>query len=108
MDLSPSQIATLHRLHARGLEIVAFPMYENLIGIRKGNCAALLSPTAADGFQMQGSPTYLVAGNLSARVLRSDGHYFVRKQDELKATPERLAELDAFAAELAEGLLPVA
>ena len=108
MDLSPSQISVLQRLHARGLEIVAFPMYENLVGIRKGNCAALLIPTGSEGFQVQGSPTYLVAGNLSARVARSDGHYFVRKQDAVKATPDILADLDSFAAELADGLLPVA
>ncbi len=108
MELTPQQIGILERLRSRGVEIVAFPMYENLVGVRKGNCAVLLAPAGKDGFTMQGQPTYLVGGNLSARVVRSDGHYFVRKQEQLEATPERLAELETFAAELAEALLPVA
>jgi hypothetical protein len=29
MDLSPTQLATLERLHKAGYEIVAFPMYAN-------------------------------------------------------------------------------
>ena len=108
MELTPAQINTLERLHSRGLEIVAFPMYESVIGVRKGNCAALLAPAGPNVFAIQGQPTYLIGGNLSARVNRSDGHYFVRKQEQLEATPERLAELEAFAAELADALLPVA
>ena len=59
-------------------------------------------------FAIQGQPTYLIGGNLSARVVRTDGHYFVRKQEQLEATPERLAELEAFTAELTDALLPVA
>lgn len=108
MELTPAQINILERLHSRGLEIVAFPMYESVVGVRKGNCAALLSPAGQGGFTIQGQPTYLIGGNLSARVVRTDGHYFVRKQEQLEATPERLAELEAFTAELSNALLPVA
>ena len=49
----------------------------------------------------------LVAGGLSARTIQSDGHWFVRKKDKLEASPERTAELEAFAAELVNALLPV-
>ena len=108
MELTAQQKDILERLRSHGLEIVAFPMFESLVGVRKGNCAALLAPMGADRFSIQGEPTYLVGGDLSARVVRSDGHYFVRKQEHLKATPERLAELEHFTAELAEALLPVA
>jgi len=38
--------------------------------------------------------------------IESGGHWFVRKQDKIEATPERTSELDA--SELASGLLPVA
>ena len=107
MELTPAQITILERLHARGFEITAFPMYESVVGVRKGNCAALLAPTGSNGFAIQGQPTYLIGGNLSAHVVRADGHYFVRKQEQLEATPERLAELEAFTAELTEALLPV-
>jgi hypothetical protein len=107
MELTAAQLNILQRLHSRGLEIVAFPMYESAVGVRRGNCAALLLPAGPSGFSIQGQPTYLIGGNLSARVVRGDGHYFVRKAEQLKATPERLAELEAFSAELNEALLPV-
>jgi hypothetical protein len=108
MELTPAQIAILERLHSRGLEIVAFPMYESAVGVRKGNCSALLAAAGPNAFTIQGQPTYLIGGNLSARVIRTDGHYFVRKQEQLKATPECLAELEAFTAELTDAILPVA
>ena len=108
MELTPAQIAILERLHSRGLEIVEFPMYESAVGVRKGNCAALLTPAGRNAFTIQGQPTHLIGGNLSARVVRADRHYFVRKQQVLEATPERLAELEAFTAELTDAILPVA
>ncbi len=83
MELSAQQIAILERLRQRGMEVVAFPMFESLVGVRKGQCAALLAPAGQDGFAVQGEPTFLVGGSLSARVARSDGHYFVRKQEKL-------------------------
>jgi hypothetical protein len=107
MELSPQQIEILTRLQKRGFDVVAFPMYESYVGVRKGNGGALLAPTGADGFTLYGEPSYLVAGGLSARTIQSDGHWFVRKQDKLAATPERTAELEAFAAELVDALLPV-
>ena len=108
MELTAQQTTILDRLRSRGIDIIEFPLYANLVGVRKGNCAALLTPSGSDRFSIQGEPTFLVGGNLSARVVRSDGQYFVRKQEQLKATPERLAELERFTAELAEALLPVA
>ncbi|HXX43252.1 MAG TPA: hypothetical protein VEJ38_00890 [Candidatus Acidoferrales bacterium] len=108
MDLTPQQANFLNQLRSRGFEIVAFPMYENLVGVRKGHCGALLTADGSTGFKMYGEPTYLVGGLPSARMIQSDGHWFVRKNEKIKATPERTAELEAFAAELANALLPVA
>jgi hypothetical protein len=106
MDLSPQQVAILQRLHTAGFEIVAFPMYANYIGTRKGNCAALLAPAAVGGFDIFGTPAYLIGGNFSARVQRNGREFFVWKKESLERTPARLAELDAFAAELSQALLP--
>jgi hypothetical protein len=105
MDLSPQQMAILQRLHLAGFEIVAFPMYANYVGTRKGNCAALLAP-AAGGFGIFGAPAYLIGGNFSVRVRRNGREFFVWKKESLEVTAARLAELDAFAAELSQGLLP--
>jgi len=107
MDLTPKQAAFLQRLAALGFEFVAFPIYPNHVGVRKGNCAALLTPTAADSFQLFSEPTYLVDANLSARVMLDGHEYFVWKKQRLEATPARRAELDSFAADLSEALLGV-
>jgi hypothetical protein len=107
MDLTPAQAALLQRLHTLGFELVAFPIYPNHIGIRKGNCAALLSPIPTGTFQIFNEPTYIVAGNLSAKITL-DGHtYFIWKKEKLEATPLRRAELAAFTDDLTEALLPV-
>jgi len=108
MEITAQQASILERLHTHDFQIVAFPMYENYIGVRKGNCAALLAPQGSGGFGVYGTPTCLVNGNLSAKIFQADGHYFVAKKDKIEATPERLRELDAFSAELAEALLPTA
>jgi hypothetical protein len=108
MELTPQQLGFLGQLRSRGFDIVGFPMYEQYIGVRKGNCGALIAPVDGNGFKLYGEPSYLVAGSLSARTIQSDGHWFVRKKDKVAATPERTAELESFAAELADALLPVA
>lgn len=106
MELSPTQLAILERLHRTGHEIVAFPMYANYLGIRKGNCAALLAPIASGGFNVYGTPAYLISGNFSVRVTQNGQEYFVWKKEKLEATPARTAELNAFANELSQALLP--
>ena len=108
MELTPQQVAFLNQLRSRGFDIVAFPMYESLVGVRKGHCGALLTPNGPSGFKLFGEPAYLVGGQPGAHVVQSDGHWFVRKKEKIQATPERTAELEAFAAELANALLPVA
>lgn len=108
MELSPQQVGFLAQLKSRGFDVVAFPMYENFVGVRKGNVGALLAPAGRTSFTLYGEPSYLVGGGLSARMIQSDGHWFVRKTDKVQVTPERTAELDAFAAELADALLPIA
>ena len=106
MELSPAQLAILERLHRSGHEIVAFAMYANYVGIRKGNCAALLAPIASGGFNIYGTPAYLITGNFSVRVTENGQEYFVWKKEKLEATPARTAELNAFAVELSQSLLP--
>jgi hypothetical protein len=108
MEITPQQASILQRLKAHGFDIVAFPLYENYIGIRKGNCAALLAPIGSGGFNVFGHPSYIIDGKLGVKTFQGDGHYFVSKNEKLAATPERSKELDDFAAELAEDLLPTA
>ena len=107
MDLIPQQAALLQRILSHDFELIAFPVYPNHVGIRRGDCAALLAPVAPDTFRIFAEPSYLVDGNLSARITL-DGHdYYIWKKQKLEATAARRAELTSFTEDLAEALLPV-
>ena len=108
LELTPQQIAALERLAACGFEIVAFPLYASAVGVRRGNCAALLQPDAGGTMRLLAEPCYLVEGNLSVRVERKGSAWFVWKKKQLEVTPERQAELDRFARELSKLLLGAA
>jgi hypothetical protein len=99
-EFSPWQIAILERVISSGFTIVAFPLYANAVGIRKGSCAALLDSLAGGGFRLFGEPCVLLDGNLTVRVTEKGQAWFVWKKQRLEATPERLSELDGFVAEL--------
>ena len=104
-DLTPQQIAILLRLRERGFEIVAFPMFANYVGVRRGDCAALLAPLASSAFQIFGEPTYLISQNLTVRDSQAGKQWFVWKKQKIEATVVRLEELRQFARELTESLL---
>src|SRR5579862_6499299 len=96
IELSPQQIVILERLIGKGYVPVAFPLYANAIGIRKGSCAALLDPIPGNGFRVFGEPCMLLDGNLTVRVRDKNESWFVWKKQRLEATPDRLAELSRF------------
>lgn len=106
IELTPEQVAVLERLRARGFAFATFPLYSNKIGVRKGNCAALLDPVPGHGLRVFGEPCYLVEGKLSVPVTRGNQKFFVWKKNQVPATPERLEELGKFARELNELLAP--
>lgn len=106
MDLTRQQAEALQRLNARGFQIVAFPMYANYIGVRKGECVALLAPIPSGGFTIFGAPTCMVGDNMGARVKRGDGDFFVWKNEKVEATTQRTSELEQFSAELTSTLSP--
>jgi hypothetical protein len=99
-ELTPRQIAILDRLVLHDFAPVAFPLYANAVGIRKGDYAALLAPLPAEGFRLFGEPCVLLEGNLTVRVARDGRSWFVWKKQRIEATPERVAELDAFVKQL--------
>jgi hypothetical protein len=99
-DLSPNQIGILERLVSKGFSVVAFPLYANAVGVRKGSCAALLDPIANGGFRVFGEPCFLLEGNLTVRIAEKGKTWFVWKKQRLEATAERVSELERFVAEL--------
>jgi hypothetical protein len=105
LELSEQQIAILERLRERGFALVAFPLYASHVGVRRGECAALLVPVTGGGLRIFGDAFILVAGNPAVRVTRNGREVFAWKGSEVPATPERNAELAAFCEALAESLL---
>jgi len=105
LELTPLQMETLERLARAGFRPIAIPPYEKALCIRKGACAAVLTPLKDGGLKLMAAPTLLVDGNLSVRLNRGARSVFVWKGREVEATPELLRELDRFSAELGEILL---
>ena len=99
-EFSPQQIGILERLVAKEFILVAFPLYANAVGVRKGSCAALLDPIANGGFRVFGEPCMLLEGNLTVRITEKGKTWFVWKKQRLEATAERLLELKSFVAKL--------
>jgi hypothetical protein len=104
LDLTPQQMTVLERLFAAGFRPIAIPPYESALCVRRGECAAILTPVPNGGLRLLASPSYLVGGNLSVKLKRGKGDVFVWKKEEIEATPERLKELESFRQELTEAL----
>ncbi len=99
-ELSRQHVVILERIISSGFSVVAFPLYGNAVGLRKGTYAALLDPIAGGGFRLYGEPCVLLEGNLTVRVTQNGKSWFVWKKLRVEATPERLQELDRFVAEV--------
>jgi hypothetical protein len=104
VEFTPQQMQTLERLFAAGFRPIAIPPHENALCVRRGGCAAVLSPIPSGGLKLLAPPSYLVDGNLSVQLKRGAGEVFVWKKAELPATPERLQELELFRQELTDML----
>jgi len=68
--------------------------------VRRGECAAVLTPVPNGGLRMLAPATYIIDGNLSVKLKKGKSEVFVWKKREIEATPERLKELEAFRREL--------
>jgi hypothetical protein len=102
VELSPQQMQVIERLFAAGFRPIAIPPYENVLCMKKGDCAAVLAPVPNGGLKLFAPPSYLIEGNLSVKLKRGLGEVFVWKKREVAATPEKLQELELFRSELSE------
>jgi|SRR4029077_1354991 len=99
-ELTPQQIKVFERLFGAGFRPIAIPPYENALCVRRGECAAVLTPVPNGGLRMLAPATYIIDGNLSVKLKKGKSEVFVWKKREIEATPERLKELEAFRREL--------
>jgi hypothetical protein len=99
-ELTPQQMKIFERLFGAGFRPIAIPPYENALCVRRGECAAVLTPVPNGGVRMLAPATYIVDGNLGVKLKKGDREVFVWKKREIEATPERLEELEAFRRDL--------
>src|SRR3981189_647917 len=99
-ELTAPQVAILERMVGAGFSVVAFPLYANAVGIRKGSCAALLEPLSGTGSRGFGEACVLLEGNLTVRVADAVKSWFVWKKLRVEATKELVGELGRFVSEL--------
>lgn len=88
-------MAVLERLAGAGFEIVAFPMYASAVGVRRGECAALLERVEV-GMRLIGEACWMVEGNMSVRVRRKGKLWFVWKNKQVEATESRIGKVARF------------
>jgi hypothetical protein len=100
LELTERHVGTLHLLRENHFEIVAFPMYANHVGIRRGEYALLLATEDDSRFKIFGEPSLLLGENISVKVKRDGKHLFVWKKNQADATPARLEELSQFRADV--------
>ena len=99
-ELTPQQMKIFERLFGAGFRPIAIPPYENALCVRRGECAAVLTPVPNGGLRMLAPATYIIDGNLGVKLKKGGREVFVWKKREVEATPERLDELEAFRRDL--------
>ena len=102
LELTARQTQALERLIGQGFQIIAIAPYESALCARLGNCAALLAPVEGGSVRLLAPPSFLVDGNLSAKIEREGREWFVWKKSEIEVTQERKAELERFRKRLEE------
>jgi hypothetical protein len=104
LELTPAHLERLRHLLAAGFEPAELPFFSGCVAVKKYGCAALLRPQPEGKFELAAPASWLLAGQLSAKVERGGEEWFVWKAHQVRATPERLEALRQFEMEL-RGLL---
>lgn len=95
----------LQRIYLAGFELQTFDRFPRAIGVIKDGCIALLEATP-DGLRMIGTPGWRMGEAIGVLVEKNGRNVFQSKDDVEEATPDRLAALGKFRAEIERMLLP--
>jgi len=99
----PDSAEQLQRLYLAGFELQTFERYPKCIGVIRDHCVALLVP-GVDGLQILGTPGWRMGEVMGVLTEREGRKVFQAKSEVLEATAERLAILQKFRDDVAEGL----
>ena len=89
----------LQRLYVAGFNLETFDRFPKAIGVIRDSCLAFLVP-GPNGLQILGNAGWRMGESLGPLVERDGKKVFVHKQEILEATPERIATLERFKADL--------
>ncbi len=95
----PDPAKQLQAIYLAGFEIETFERFPSAVGLMKGNCIALVQPTA-NGLQLIGQPGWHMGEVLGVLLEQAGKPVFQAKGELVEATPERLKELENFSQEL--------
>jgi len=95
----PDSAEQLQRLYLAGFELQTFERFPKAVGALRDNCLAFLVP-GTDGLQILGNVGWRMGESLGPLVEREGRKVFVHKQEIIEATPERIAILERFRADL--------
>jgi hypothetical protein len=89
----------LQRLYLAGFELQSFERFPKAVGVLRDNCIALLVP-GPYGLQILGNVGWRMGESLGPLVERAGQKVFVHKQEQIEATPEKIATLERFRADI--------
>lgn len=91
----------LQQLYVAGFDLQTFDRFPKAIGVLRDGCIAFLVPAGPDlGLQILGNVGWRMGESLGPLVERGGRKVFVHKEEVLEATPERIAAMEKFTAEL--------
>ncbi len=93
----------LQQIYLAGFEFKTFDRFPKCVGVVRENCIALLVPSS-DGFQMLGTPGWLIGEAMGVLTEVRGQQVFQSKQEIVEATTERLEALRRFREDLGEVL----
>jgi len=85
----------LQKLYLAGFEFQTFERFPNAVGVIRGECIVLLLPTP-QGLQVIGTPGWRLGEVMGVLTEINGRKVFQFKDQQLEATPERLAALESF------------
>lgn len=95
----PDPAEQLQKLYVAGFELQTFDRFAKAIGVMRDNCLVFLVP-GPDGLQILGNAGWRMGESLGPLVERGGKKVFVHKEETLEATPERIAILERFRADV--------
>jgi len=95
----PDSAEQLQALYVAGFDLQTFDRFPKAIGVLRDDCIALLVP-GPEGLQILGNVGWRMGESLGPLVERNGRKIFVHKDQIIEATPERIATLERFKADL--------